>query len=154
MGSQTATDETHAAARPRFRLHWHVILTHFPVSGFTGAFLFMALHVITRESCMATASYLTLVAATIVLAPTTFTGWIEWRKTYRSFMNKVFRNKIRVAAGMLPLAIALVVLQTLWPLQSLDASSTLPHALYFGGLALLMLAAMAEGYWGGRLHHR
>lgn len=152
--SARLSEETPASATPRFRVHWHVILTHFPVSGFAGAFLFMTLHLVTRDRCMGAASFVALLAATAILIPTTFTGWLEWRTTYRSFMNKVFRNKIRMSAVMIPVAIALGTYQSQQPFTSPDAVLTIPHAIYFAGLALLMLGAMAEGYWGGRLHHR
>lgn len=137
--------------KPTFRIHWHVILTHFPVSAFTGAFIFMGLHLLLGDACWPRAAYVALLAGTVVLVPTTITGLLEWRSTYKRFMNKVFRYKLRIAAGMVPLSIALAVYQTFVPFDDL---AMLPHLLYFGGLGLLVLGSMAEGYYGGRLHHR
>jgi uncharacterized membrane protein len=131
-----------------------VILTHFPVSAFAGAFLFMTMHLVTRDECWSRASFVTLLAATAILIPTTLTGWLEWRRTYERFMNKVFRYKIRIALAMLPLALALTAFQLFAPLTKADTGTALEHAVYFAGLGLLSLGAAAEGYYGGRLHHR
>lgn len=154
MSAEVRAETSDLPVKPRFRLHWHVILTHFPVSGFAGAFLFMVLHLVSGDRCMAGASYVALIASTAILLPTTLTGWLEWRKTYRSFMNKVFRNKIRVSLAMIPVSLGLTLYQTIHQFEPVGTIQTVPHAVYFSGLAALLFGAMAEGYWGGRLHHR
>lgn len=145
-----------SAARPkqRYKLHWHVVLTHFPVSAFAGAFVFMALHLLTEDPCMSRASYVTLVASAAVLVPVTLTGWQTWKKAYNGSQIRVFRIKIAISAAMIPLAAGLAVYYTVYPFERLDPGHGLPHLIYFAGLTLLMLGAMAEGYYGGQLHHR
>ena len=41
------------AGRPviRYKLHWHIVFTHFPVSFFVGGFGLMVLHLITHSAC-------------------------------------------------------------------------------------------------------
>jgi len=152
----TATDRPVGEARPaaRFRMHWHVVLTHFPISAFLGAFMFMGLHVITGNACYSLAAYVSLVAGAGVMFPTAMTGWFAWRRGYEAFRSPAFLAKIWVAVAMLTLSLALVVYQTAYPFTLLDATHHVAHAIYFSGVTLLMIGALAEGYWGGRLHHR
>lgn len=143
-----------AESEPKFKMHWHVVLTHFPVSAFTGAFLFMLLHLITGNPCMVLAAYITLIASVIVLVPTTLTGWFTWKRSYEGFLNKTFRIKIWTSIGMLAVSIVLVSYQTLDPSALTSVHNVGAHVVYLVGLGLLMVAAMVEGFWGGRLHHR
>ena len=135
-------------------MHWHVLLVHFPIASFLGSFTFMSLHLLTRNSCFALAAYVSLIAGAIIMLPTTATGWITWKKNYKGSMGKLFLNKIRISFGMIGLSIVLVIYQTILPFDVLDVSHRLGHFLYFGGVTLLMMGAAAEGYYGGRLHHR
>lgn len=138
----------------KWHMHWHVALVHFPTAGFTGAFLFMFLHLVTRNPCLPYAAYITLVASTVVLVPVTVTGWLTWRRNYLARWNTTFTVKIWTSVAMLVVAIALVLYQTAHPFALLDASARLAHAVYFAGVVLLMVGAIAEGFFGGRLHHR
>lgn len=149
-----AHDAPAGVEHPAFKLHWHVVLTHFPVAGFAGAFLFMGLHLLTRNPCFALGAYVTLIAAGVALVPTTLTGWFTWKRGYEGYRSKLFLVKIWTSAVMIPVAAGLIVYQTVHPFRVLDLRHDLPHLIYFLGVLLLMLGAMTEGYWGGRLHHR
>lgn len=140
--------------RRRPKMHWHVMLTHFPVGAFTGAFLFMTLHVITRDDCHAQGASVSLLAGLSMLVPTTATGWITWRHKYKRSKIRLFRIKIWTSIAMLLVCAALVAYQTIHPFALLDVSRRWEHALYFLGVASLMLGSFVEGFWGGRLNHR
>lgn len=138
----------------KYKLHWHILFTHFPVGTFAGAFLFMALHVVTQNSCYAQAAYVTLIAGLAVLIPTTATGWVTWKRQYKGFENKLFRIKIWTSFAMIPLCAALVAYQTIHPFALLDVTHSRAHLFYFSGVVLLMIGSVVEGFWGARLHHR
>lgn len=154
MDTAQATQGQQLQTMPRYRLHWHVLLTHSPVGAFSGAFLFMILHVISRNACYVQAAYVSLLAGLAVLIPTTITGWVTWKRTYKGFKNKLFRIKIWTSFVMIPVAAALALYQTLHPFSLLDISHRWEHALYFLGVVVLLLGSFLEGFWGGRLHHR
>jgi hypothetical protein len=138
----------------KFKMHWHVVLTHFPVTGFTGTFLFMGLHILTRNPCYVSAAYVALVASTITLIPTTATGWYTWKRRYRGHRNTIFLIKIWLSAAMIPLSAALVAYQTIHPFEVIDIPHRVGHLMYMVGVLALMGGSFAEGAWGGRLHHR
>lgn len=129
------------------------MLTHFPIGTFAGAFLFMILHLATKNSCYALAAYVSLFAGAVVVIPTTATGWLAWKRQYKGSQSTLFRVKIWTSAAMIPLSIALVVYQTLHPFTALDVTHRFGHFIYFSGVVLLMIGSFIEGYWGARLHH-
>ncbi|HOG17017.1 MAG TPA: hypothetical protein PLB96_06700 [Syntrophales bacterium] len=136
------------------RMHWHVVLTHFPISAFLGSFTFMALHLATENACYALAAYVSLIAGAAVMIPTTMTGWIAWKKNYRGARGTLFVRKIWISYAMIIISIALVLYQSLFPIGKLDIWHFWGHFFYFSGVVLLFLGAAAEGYYGGRLSHR
>jgi hypothetical protein len=138
----------------KYKLHWHILFTHFPVGTFAGAFLFMTLHVVTQNSCYSQAAYVSLIAGLAVLIPTTATGWYTWRRQYKGFKNRLFRIKIWTSFAMIPLCIGLVAFQTIYPFAVLDVTHSWAHLVYFSGVVLLMIGSVVEGFWGARLHHR
>lgn len=139
---------------PGYRIHWHVFLTHFPLSFFGAAFGFQILHLFIFPECFEVATNVTLIAATIMLIPTILTGWRNWKSAYRETRNLIFRRKILIAFIMLSLSIPL----TIWRAIFLDAFKEVPfhlwHWIYFAGNTLLILGAIGEGFYGARLHHR
>ncbi len=155
-----AAGDSKSHANPRspgtrtHRLHWHVLLTHFPIGTFAGAFLFMLLDVIADDACYSRAAYVSLLAGALVVLPTTFIGWTTWKRQYKGFKNTLFRVKIFTAFAMIPISIGLVAYQTLYPFDALDVMHSTAHLIYFVGVVLLMLGSIVEGYWGARLHHR
>jgi len=148
-----AQETDRVGQKRKTKTHWHVVLTHFPISAASGAFLFMGLHAITENECYVLAAYVSLIAAALMTLPTAATGWFTWKQRYKGSKTRLFLIKIWAAAVMIPLSIGLVVYQTTHPFHSLDLSHSTAHAAYFAGVLLLMAGAVVEGYWGGRLHH-
>ncbi|HLN89147.1 MAG TPA: hypothetical protein VK253_03690 [Candidatus Binatia bacterium] len=60
---------------PRFKMHWHVLLIHFPISLFAGAFGFQILHLFIDPASFELSTNVTLLGGTIMMVPTTWTGW-------------------------------------------------------------------------------
>ncbi len=140
--------------RPKPRVHWHVFLTHFPISMFGGAFGFQILHLFLAPVCFELATNVALLGGTVTLLPTIATGWKEWRGHYQGAKGLIFKRKITTAAGMAALCIPLVV----WRIGALgffeEARMSPEHWIYLAGNTLLILGAIVEGYYGGRLNHR
>ena len=64
-------------------------------------------------------------------------------------------NKINISFFMIGVSILLVICRTIFTVGGiLDILHNAWHLIYFLGVTLLMLGALAEGYYGGRLHHR
>jgi len=143
-----------SAPLPRYRIHWHIFLTHFPISFFGAAFGFQVLHLFMFPECFEVATNAALIAGTVTLIPTTLTGWRSWKGMYRGMGNLIFRRKIRISLAMLILSVPL----TVWRVIFLNGFEEIPfhywHWVYFAGNALLILGAFGEGFYGSRLHHR
>src|SRR5512136_3029642 len=92
----------------RYKIHWHLLVTHFPISFFTASAGFMAAHVFTANECFELASFLTLVAGAIMLVPAAFTGWYTWKKDYKGIQGKIFVYKARISYVMLALTAILI----------------------------------------------
>jgi hypothetical protein len=131
-----------------------VVFTHFPVSFFVVSLGFMILHLFTRASCLELAAYLTLIGGAVVMVPTSLTGWFTWKGRYKGLRGKIFINKIRISFIMIGISFFLVIYRTLFNIEFLDVLHNAWHALYFTGAVLLVVGAIAEGYYGGRLNHR
>lgn len=134
----------------KYKIHWHVVFTHFPLSFFLLSFCFMGLHLVTRKACYELAAYVGLLAGAAAMLPTTLSGWLTWKGRYRGMRGKIFIYKIRMAFGMIALSAALVIVRSAFP-DTLHAAWLLLHAL---GTLLLLAGAVLEGYYGGRLNHR
>lgn len=70
-------------AEVKYKIHYHVILTHFPVSFFLVSAGFMILHLILNNPGFERSAYLTLTAGAIMMIPTTLTGWFTWKGHYK-----------------------------------------------------------------------
>ncbi len=134
----------------KYKIHWHVVFTHFPISFFLLSFGFMALHLATWKACFEMAAYAGLLAGAAVMLPTTLSGWLTWKGRYKGMKGKMFIYKIRIAFAMIALSVLLVIIRVVFP----DALHEVWLWLYTLGVLLLMVGAMAEGYYGGRLNHR
>ena len=139
---------------PRFKLHWHVLLVHFPVAFFTASFIFIAAHFMAQATCFELAGFVMLVLGAASMAPTTLSGWLTWKHKYHGMKGKLFLNKIGISIGMLGLSAVLIVFRLLYRIDLEAAAHDVWHYLYLGGITLLVLGAVAEGYYGGRLNHR
>lgn len=149
-----APDQQLNAATPAHKMHWHVLVIHFPISFFVAAFGFQVLHLFTNPVCYEDATNAALIAGTVVLIPTTWTGWRTWKEHYEGARVPLFQRKITIAFVMMGLSLVLAV----WRVTFIDSfANTLTspaHWVYLMGNILLMAGAVAEGYYGGRLNHR
>lgn len=98
--------------------------------------------------------YDSLIAGAAVMIPTMATGWNTWKNHYQGIRGKLFLRKIRISHAMLAISTLLVIYQAVVPIEFLDVLHNIFHALHFIGLTLLLLGALAEGYYGGQLNHR
>jgi len=142
------------AALPKRRIHWHVFLTHFPISMFGGAFGFQILHLFLAPACFELATNIALMGGAAMLLPTAATGWSEWKTHYHGAKGLIFKRKIAAAIGMAALSLPLVV----WRVAALglfeEAPDSPEHWIFLAGNTLLILGAVFEGFYGGRLNHR
>jgi len=134
----------------KFKIHWHVLVTHFPIALFLASAAFMALHLFTATECFELAGYIMLAGGAIMLVPAVVTGWITWKGRYRGVRGKIFVPKIRIAYAMVGLSAALLIFRGFF----VHTEHTLWHFVYGVGFVILFLGALAEGYYGGRLNHR
>ena len=139
----------------RFRrrpAHWHVLFVHFPISFFGVAFGFQMLHLFFAPACFTLSSTMVLIAGALMMIPTTVSGWRSWKRTYKGAQTYIFKRKIIIAALMLVTSAMLVG----WRLSFYSIFTEEPgaaHWVYMAGSALLIMGAVLEGYYGGRLHH-
>jgi len=154
MDEPTPPAPRQTAPLPKARTHWHVILTHFPISLFGGAFGFQVLHLFMAPACFELATNVALIGGAGTLLPTIATGWSEWKSHYHGAKGLIFKRKILIAVGLLVLSLPLVV----WRVVSLgifeEALESPAHLIYLAGNVLLILGAVLEGHFGGRLNHR
>jgi hypothetical protein len=137
------------AALPKFKLHAHVVLAHFPVAFFSLSLGFLALHLLTRSACFEPAAYVALLAGAASLPPVILTGWLTWKRKYRGMRGNIFLYKIRIALGMAVLCALAAAARAVFP----GALHGAGLVLYGFGIFLLMLGAAGEGFYGGRLNH-
>lgn len=135
-------------------MHWHVVLTHFPISAFLGVFVFTSLHLLTKNSCYVLAGYVSLLLGAAAMLPLTATGWFTWKRAYKGFKSKPFLTKIWLSVGMIAVSIWMSLYQTLHPFHVLDLANDLGHVFWLMGALFLVVGAVVEGYFGGQLHHR
>jgi uncharacterized membrane protein len=139
---------------PKYRIHWHVYLTHFPISLFGGAFGFQVLHLFMAPACFELATNVALIGGTAALLPAIITGWLEWKTHYDGAKGLIFKRKIMTAFGMAAVSLPLVV----WRVADLglfqEARQSPAHWVYLAGNTILITGAVLEGYYGGRLNHR
>jgi len=149
--NQSATPAGKASIRYRF--HWHVYFTHFPVSLFGVAFGFQILHLFVSHKCFELGTNVVLIAAVVMMVPTTWSGWTTWKTNYRGAKTRIFNRKIWISFIILVAGTALAVWRTVF-LNIFDEHPESPaHWIYLFGNAILIIGAIAEGYYGGRLNH-
>ena len=139
-----------------YKVHWHAITVHFPLSLFGVAFLFQILHLFPHQftTCFEIATNITLVAATVMMIPTTLSGWVEWKGRYKGARVIIFQRKIPMAFAMIGVSVVLITWRILFLPAFEDSPYSPAHWIYLAGNTLLILGAVAEGYYGGRLNHR
>lgn len=134
----------------KYKIHWHVVFTHFPISFFMLSIFFMALHLITGRTCYEQTAFISLLAGTAAMLPTTLSGWLTWKRSYKGMRGKIFLNKIKISIAMIVGSSLLTAARALVQ----EGFHEFWLLLYAAGISLLMLGAAAEGYYGGRLNHR
>jgi uncharacterized membrane protein len=137
-----------------YRVHWHVLLTHFPLSLYSTSFGFQILHFFAYPDCFELASTVSLIGATIMMVPTMVTGWQTWKKQYNAANVRLFQTKIVISFSMLAISLLLSLWRALHFVEFLIEPSGMRHWIFFFGIFLLMGGAIIEGYYGGRLSHK
>ncbi len=143
----------HERPLPRRKGHWHVLFVHFPISLFGAAFGFQVLHLFTNPSCFELATNVALLAGVAMLLPTVWTGWWTWKGRYRRAKGFIFRWKIRTAWWMAVIGVAILAWRIIAFGAFVDVPESPAHWIYLAGNTLLMVGAVIEGYYGGRLNH-
>jgi uncharacterized membrane protein len=135
-----------------YKQHWHIVLTHFPMSIFVASALFMVLHFISfsNRDAYELGAFVLLITGMVLMWPTTATGWTAWKDHYRGAHAKIFLYKIRTAFGMMALSVLLVI----WRAVSPPPMDTAWFFVYAAGIFLLFIGTIIEGYYGGKLNHR
>jgi uncharacterized membrane protein len=136
-----------------YKLHPHVLLVHFPISFFISAFTFQALHLFFAPACFELATNVSLVIGTVLLIPTVWSGWRSWKSTYQGAAAVIFQRKIAIAIALVVLSIALSVWRFATAAWFAEDPGNRSHWVYLAGNTLLIVGALAEGYYGGRLNH-
>jgi len=142
------------ASKSPYRVHWHVLIIHFPISFYVAAFGFQILHLFTKPACFEEATNVALIAGTVVMIPAIWSGWRTWKTSYQGAQVLIFQRKIVIAFIMLGLSLALMVWRIGFAAAFENDHTSIAHWVYLSGNTLLMIGASAEGYYGGRLNHR
>jgi uncharacterized membrane protein len=137
----------------RARVHWHVAFTHFPISLFGTAFLFQVLHLFMFENAFELSTTVCVLAGAASLIPAAVSGWLTWKRHYHGASTRLFRRKIELALGMLVVSVSLAVWRIILYYLGSEADG-IDHYFFFVLCAFLVAAAIAEGYYGGRLSHK
>jgi hypothetical protein len=143
------TEHTSLWAKIGPHMHWHVVLTHFPISFFMVSAGFMILHMFTDSECFEMASFLALLAGALMVLPTIWTGWTTWKSKYKGASTKIFKYKINMAYFMLALCIVLLVSR----IFLVGTVHMWWHWIFSFGFILLFFGALMEGFYGGQLNH-
>ena len=134
-------------------MHWHSVLTHFPISLFGATALFQILHVFRFSACFELASNVTLLFGVVCMGPALWSGWSAWRKRYRGAWTRVFKRKIALGLAMFVGGAAPAVWRVgLFGLTGVTGGAV--HIIYGLGVVLLIGGAVLEGYYGSPLSHR
>lgn len=140
----------------KYKVHWHVVFTHFPIAFFSASFLFQILHLFPSSftSCFEIATNVTLISATIMMIPTIITGWFTWKDRYGGANILIFRRKTLISYIMFGFAAVLVIWRSVFYGVFVDIPYGIYHWLYLAGNVLLIIGAVTEGFYGERLNHR
>ena len=136
-----------------YKFHWHVLFTHFPVSLLIVAFGFHLLNIWFAPPGFGLATDIVFIAAVAILVPASLTGWLTWEKAYKGARLMLFQRKIAVCLAMMVIGLPLGVWRAIMLITGMKDTG-LFHWVYFAGNGLLIIGAIIEGYYGGRLSHR
>jgi uncharacterized membrane protein len=139
---------------PGYKIHWHIILIHLPISFFLATALFALLYLIIPHPCFDLALLITLVIGLIGLIPVIITGWFTWKGKYKGFRGMLFNRKILTAFIMLVVSFILLVMHILSNFVFHFGGEIIWRVVYFIVALLLAFGAAIEGFYGGRLNHK
>jgi hypothetical protein len=94
-----------------------------------------------------------LVAGAVSTIPAIISGWLTWKRQYHRSKARILRLKIRVAFVMLGTSMALSAWRVILHFIGYQDHG-IGHYVFFAVTTGLMVGAIAEGYFGGRLAHR
>jgi hypothetical protein len=141
-------------ALPKYKIHWHVVLIHLPISFFLATALFAFLYLIIPHPCFDLALLISLTIGLIGLVPVIITGWFTWKGKYKGFRGLLFNRKILTAFIMLVISLTLLVIHLLSNLLFHFGGNIIWRTVYFIAVMLLAFGAGIEGFYGGRLNHK
>lgn len=136
-----------------YHVRWHLLLVHLPISLFGVAFLFQVLHLIFSPACFTLSTTVVILLGTIAMIPTITSGWSTWKSRYKGAGTFLFQRKIVTAFVMLAISISLTIWRFTYYSIFTDEPN-IPHWIFMAGTFLLIVGAVVEGYYGGRLSHR
>lgn len=138
----------------KYKIHWHVMFTHFPIALFGVAFGFQVLHFFIAPACFELATNVALITGAVFMIPTTWTGWITWKSSYKGARVLIFNRKITISFIILGVSVILATWRVAFLGFFEEAHYSPEHWIYLAGNTVLILGAAAEGYYGGKLNHR
>jgi hypothetical protein len=149
----SATSES-GKVLPRYKVHWHVVLIHLPISFFLATALFAFLFLIVPNPCFDFASLCTVFIGMIGLIPVIATGWTTWKTKYKGFRGMLFNRKIVTSFAMLAVSFILLVIHLLSNLLFHFDGGIGWRAGNFIGALLLAFGSVIQGFYGSRLNHK
>jgi uncharacterized membrane protein len=137
-----------------YKIGWHLILVHFPISLYGVGFLFQILHKIFSPDAFTLATSVVILCGSIVMIPTTISGWFTWKRKYKGANTFLFRRKIITSFVMLWISVILTTWRFLAYNIFLNEPDPYADWIFMFGTFLLISGSVLEGYYGGRLTHR
>jgi len=122
----------------------HPALTHIPMGMVMGAVMFRLAAFLPRMKILAKTGYHCVVLALLGVAPTVFTGYLDWQYRYGGIWEFLIVLKM-VLAGILTILLLVVVIKDDPENPGLDRRT--------GFYLLLVLVAIGLGYSGGELQY-
>ncbi|HKL01152.1 MAG TPA: DUF2231 domain-containing protein [Desulfotignum sp.] len=122
----------------------HPALTHIPMGMVMGAVVFRLAAFLPRMKILAKTGYHCVVLALLGVAPTVFTGYLDWQYRYGGIWEFLIVLKM-VLAGILTILLLVVVIKDDPENPGLDRRT--------GFYLLLVLVAIGLGYSGGELQY-
>lgn len=152
-GTDPGSSSPAISPTPRPAPHLHPVFTHFPISLFSAAFLFQVLHLFAYPDCFDLSTNVLLAGGAAGMIPVLATGWRDWKRAFRGSKARIFQRKIYIGFSMLVVSLGLLG----WRLATNTFHRDLPgvaHPIYSLLVTALIVGAVVEGYYGGRLRRR
>jgi uncharacterized membrane protein len=127
-----------------FKHPLHPALTHIPMGMVMGAVTFRLASFLPKMKFLAKTGYHCIVLGLLGIAPTVFTGYLDWQHTYGGTMEFLIGLKITLAVILTGLLIAIIVMDD--PENPRLNIQTLFYVL-------IVLVAVGLGFSGGELQY-